>query len=450
MGCQSRWRASWTFFSICPFSQPEAEHCQTKFYTACFGTGTRSSFTVFAHESAPRSARFVAENGLYLFALTVPKLFLDEEGYAVSTAVDGPTALEAVARGTMRPDLVLADYNLPNGLNGVQVSEKLSQELNRGIPFIILTGDISMETLRDIALHDCVHLNKPVKLGELTRTIEKLLAKPPDLHVVSPHHTAEALSVSAGAKIIVVDDDDLVREAMRAVLEDDGRVVETYSSCETFLEAFDPSKSACLLIDAYLPGMSGLELLERLRNDGHSLPAIMITGNADVPMAVQAMKAGALDFIEKPIGREELIGGIERALELSRNSGKLLELRESASAHLAESTTRQREVMERVLAGQPSKNIAADLGISQRTVENHRAGIMKRTGSKSLPALASWGSWRRAEKNSRRSRLKSRGARAVNWRGYGQGPRADECDHRRFWSRPPRRSPTKSRASSSC
>ena len=216
----------------------------------------------------------------------------------------------------------------------------------------------------------------------------KLLSKPPDPLVAPPRHAAPELSVSGKVRIIVVDDDDQVREAIRAVLEDDGRVVETYSSCEAFLEAFDPGKSACLLIDAYLPGMSGLELLERLHNDGHSLPTIMVTGNADVPMAVKAMKAGALDFIEKPIGREEVIASIERALELSRDSGKLLELRESASAHLAGLTIRQREVMERVLAGQPSKNIAADLGISQRTVENHRAGIMKRTGSKSLPALA--------------------------------------------------------------
>jgi two-component system CheB/CheR fusion protein len=114
----------------------------------------------------------------------------------------------------------------------------------------------------------------------------------------------------------------------------------------------------------------------------------MITGNADVPMAVKAMKAGALDFIEKPIGREELIAGIERALELSQDSGKLAKLRESAAAHFAGLTPRQRDVMDRVLGGQPSKNIAADLGISQRTVENHRASIMKRTGSKSLPALA--------------------------------------------------------------
>jgi two-component system, chemotaxis family, CheB/CheR fusion protein len=196
------------------------------------------------------------------------------------------------------------------------------------------------------------------------------------------------LSVSGGARIVVVDDDDLVREAIRAVLEDDDRVVETYPSCEAFLEGFHSDRPACLLIDAYLPAMSGLELLEKLHIDGHSLPAIMITGNADVPMAIKAMKAGALDFIEKPIGREELLASIERALELSHDSEKLMEWRATAAGHLAGLTPRQRDVMERVLAGQPSKNIAADLGISQRTVENHRAGIMKRTGSKSLPALA--------------------------------------------------------------
>ena len=112
------------------------------------------------------------------------ELFLKEEGYQTSTAVDGPAALELLARGTMRPDLVLADYNLPNGMNGVQVSQKLRQELDRQIPFIILTGDISTETLRDIALHDCVQFNKPVKLNDLTRAIEKLLAKPPEPRVL--------------------------------------------------------------------------------------------------------------------------------------------------------------------------------------------------------------------------------------------------------------------------
>ena len=134
--------------------------------------------------------------------------------------------------------------------------------------------------------------------------------------------------------------------------------------------------------------MTGLELLRKLRADGHHLPAIMITGESDVAIAVEAMRAGATDFIEKPIGREELIASLDRALEHSRDSNKALEWRESAATHLAGLTPRQVQVMEMVLAGHPSKNIAADLGISQRTVENHRMRIMKRTGSKSLPALA--------------------------------------------------------------
>ena len=114
----------------------------------------------------------------------------------------------------------------------------------------------------------------------------------------------------------------------------------------------------------------------------------MITGSSDVAIAVQAMKAGAADFIEKPVGGGELLASIERAIEQSRDSGRLVAWRESAANHLANLTPRQREIMELVLAGAPSKNIAAELGISQRTVENHRASIMKKTGSKSLPALA--------------------------------------------------------------
>ena len=182
--------------------------------------------------------------------------------------------------------------------------------------------------------------------------------------------------------------DDQVREAIRTVLEDHGRVVESYASSEAFLDAFDPGRSACLLIDAYLAGMSGLELLEKLHDEGHRLPAIMITGNADVPMAVEAMKAGALDFIEKPIGRD---GSHRSHRSGSRTVAGCRQIGEAArigGAHLAGLTPRQRDVMDRVLAGQPSKNIAADLGISQPTVENHRASIMKRSGSKSLPALA--------------------------------------------------------------
>ena len=124
----------------------------------------------------------------------------------------------------------------------------------------------------------------------------------------------------------------------------------------------------------------------------------MITGNSDVPMAVQAMKAGASDFIEKPISRDELLASVERALEQSRDSSKLSARREDAAKHVAGLTPRQHQIMELVLAGHPSKNIAADLGISQRTVENHRASIMKKTGSKSVPALARSGARRCLER----------------------------------------------------
>ena len=119
--------------------------------------------------------------------------------------------------------------------------------------------------------------------------------------------------------------------------------------------------------------MNGLELLQRLNDAGHQLPAIMITGYSDVPMAVHAMKAGAMDFIEKPIGRDDLLASVERALEQSKDASKLSAWREDAANHLAGLTSRQHQIMDMVLAGHPSKNIAADLGISQRTVENHRA-----------------------------------------------------------------------------
>ncbi len=191
----------------------------------------------------------------------------------------------------------------------------------------------------------------------------------------------------ASAAIIVIDDDHLVRDALRGLLEDWGRIVEAYPSGEEFLAAHSPGQGACLLIDACLPGMSGLALLRRLHEDGDRLPVIMITGNGDVTMAVDAMKAGAWDFIEKPIDGAQLLVIVQRAVDQACESNTLHAWRESAATHLTGLTQRQRQIMDLVLAGHPSKNIAADLGISQRTVENHRAAIMRKTGSKSLPAL---------------------------------------------------------------
>jgi two-component system CheB/CheR fusion protein len=316
------------------------------------------------------------------------EIFLKGEGYRAIAAPDGVAALELVTHGMIRPDLILADYNLPHGMDGLQLVARLRGVLHRQIPVVILTGDISTGTLRHIALQDCVQLNKPVKLKELTQVIQRLLlASPPVKEPRVPHPPAAAGKL-APPVIFVVDDDGAVRDAVRAVLEDDGKIVEDFAACEEFLAAWRPGREGCLVIDAYLPGMSGLELLRRMKDAGHHLPAVMITGNSDVAIAVEAMKAGASDFIEKPISRGELLVCVGRALEQSRDSSKLSAWHDEAAGHLADLTPRQREIMELVLAGHPSKNIAADLGISQRTVENHRASIMKKTGSKSLPALA--------------------------------------------------------------
>ena len=313
-------------------------------------------------------------------------LLLEGEGHHTTTAEDGRKALEFAMQGTIRPDLLVADYNLPKGLNGLQVVAELRETLGYEIPAIILSGDISTDTLREIAQGGHLHLNKPVKAKELMDLIRCCLAQPPPAVKASTRQPAPAGGPRLPT-VFVVDDDSAVREAMRDLLQQDGRTVELYASSEAFLAAYHPGREGCLLVDARMPGMGGLQLLRRLKSEGTRLPAIMITGQGDVPMAVEAMQAGAADFIEKPIGRGELFASIERALESTGDSAKLSALREAAATRLAGLTARQRQIMELVLAGHPSKNIAADLGISQRTVENHRAAVMKKTGSHSLSAL---------------------------------------------------------------
>ena len=306
-------------------------------------------------------------------------VILNEEGHAVTCVADSRAALALVRDSKIQPDLVLSDFNLPGGMNGLELAERLRAKLERQLPVIILTGDISTDTLRNIARDDCVQLNKPVKLNALTQAIQRLLVG------------VQAVPIArsgAGPVIYVVDDDLNIREAMRDMLEVDGRSVEVYADGESFLAAYTPGREGCLLIDAYLPGMTGLEVLRKLNGAGDQMPAIMITGNSDVAMAVQAMKAGASDFIEKPIGPRELLASVARALELARDTNKRAAHHEAAAQHVAGLTKRQRQIMDMVLTGQPSKNIAADLGISQRTVENHRAAIMIKTGATSLPALA--------------------------------------------------------------
>jgi two-component system CheB/CheR fusion protein len=272
-------------------------------------------------------------------------------------------------------------------MNGLQVTAKLRSMLRRHIPVIILTGDISSGTLHDIALQNCVRLNKPVKTNELMEIIQRLLPQPQSADRATPPQADEVVEDADAPIVFVVDDDSHIRDGIRQLLEEGGRRVKGYATCEAFLAEYRPGSEACLLVDAYLPGMNGLELLQQLNETGHWLPAIMITGYGDVPTAVLAMKAGALDFIEKPVSPEELVASVETALNQSRDATKLEARRESAKKVIAGLTARQHEVMTLVLAGRPNKIIAEELGISQRTVENHRAVVMKKTGAISVPGL---------------------------------------------------------------
>lgn len=316
-------------------------------------------------------------------------LLLSSEGYRCITAEDGPTALALHLAERDRPDLVLADFNLPNRINGLDLVQTIRERLGENVPAILLTGDISTETLRDVATMNCRYLSKPIKTMELSRNISVALTGQRDPVPLNATRDAGAMTAAPGSPTVyVVDDDPLIRDAVQTALETEGRTAVAFSNCEDFLAAYQPGPDTCLLVDSKLPGMQGLELLQKLRSDGDGLPAIMITGVGDVATAVKAMKAGAQDFIEKPIAGDDLVASIEQALARSRDTAAYKTWKKDAAAHLARLTPRQRDVLDLVLAGHPSKNIAADLGISQRTVENHRAAIMKKTGVKSLPALA--------------------------------------------------------------
>ena len=330
--------------------------------------------------TARRSAILVVEDDPDLLA--VLEQSLRDEGHIVSTAVDGPAALRQIAQST--PELLLADYNLPNGLSGLDLAVGLREAVGRQVPAIILTGDISAETKSLLAAQHVPLLTKPVRQHDLLLAIDELLAAEPWPRTLAPvgeHGT------SGRPTVFVVDDDADVRSSLMAVLAEDGLQAEAYSSGEAFLTAYHNGEG-CLLVDAYMPGMSGIDLLERLRKDGHSLPALMITGQSDVHMAVTAMKAGALDFIEKPVGRVELLASVTRALAQSHDTQQVVAWRAEAARRVGELTPRQHQIMTCVLAGQPSKNIAADLGLSQRTVESHRAAVMRKTGATSMPDLA--------------------------------------------------------------
>jgi two-component system CheB/CheR fusion protein len=175
--------------------------------------------------------------------------------------------------------------------------------------------------------------------------------------------------------------------ATRELCNEIGYEVETFSDLPAFLSGRRSGERGCLLVDMTVLETQGFDFIGRLRDEDDCLPCIVMSADASCPMVVQAMRAGAVDFIERPVCRELFVASLERALNQADRLLNASTLRRTAAARIATLTLRQHEIMDLVIAGHPSKNIAADLGISQRTVENHRASIGRKTSSKSLSAL---------------------------------------------------------------
>lgn len=193
--------------------------------------------------------------------------------------------------------------------------------------------------------------------------------------------------MNRNASVLIVDDDDAVRSSLRLLLKSVGLPAIAYASATDFLSAWQPEQPGCLVLDVRMPGMSGLELQHELNRRGAIIPVIFITGHADIPMAVEAIQHGAFDFLQKPFRDQDLIDRVQRALTTDAQQRRELAKREVIRERFDSLTPREREVLTLVTRGKANKVMAGDLGVSQRTVEIHRARVMEKMGAASLAQL---------------------------------------------------------------
>ncbi len=312
----------------------------------------------------------------------VLKEFLVEEGHSVFAYSDAKSALAWASHDAAQPDLLLTDFDLRGGISGLQLAQDLPDILGNDVPSIILTGDITAETSKAIAATGFRQVIKPVMPKVLRDLISEMLQ--------TTQSAQKRGGPRAGASIPtvhVIDDDPTILQTTRRLFEAEGWNVICHASAEEFLVFPRPDALDCLLVDALLPEMSGVELLSLLQSENSKAPAVMLTGHGDAAMAVAAMKAGALDLIEKPAIAAELLAAVRNAFKVAKTKPAGKSTRKTTNQHFAKLTTREKQVLARILEGAPNKIIAADMGINQRTVENHRASVMRKTGATSLPAL---------------------------------------------------------------
>ena len=190
-----------------------------------------------------------------------------------------------------------------------------------------------------------------------------------------------------GELIFVVDDDDAVRASLRAVLETAGYRTMQFGTGAEFLQYPHAGLGACVLLDVKMPGLDGMEVQRRLNDRGAALPVVIVTGHGDIAMAVQAMRAGAADFLEKPVSRDRLLESVARAVGIRRSARPDRQDRSGIDARLRALTTREQQVLEQLVMGRTNKAAALELGISSRTVEVYRRNVMAKMGAGSLSHL---------------------------------------------------------------
>jgi FixJ family two-component response regulator len=187
--------------------------------------------------------------------------------------------------------------------------------------------------------------------------------------------------------VFVVDDDEAMRDSIACLLESVNLTCKKFGDAGAFLEFCDPGRHGCILLDIRMPGMSGMEVLENLKANSVALPVIIITGHGDVPLAVRALKMGAFDFVQKPFNANELLDRVRAALLQVQERRQKDRSRDKLRSHFDALTGREREIMELVVAGNPSKVIGMKLGISSRTVDIHRSNIMRKLNIRTVAEL---------------------------------------------------------------
>ncbi len=188
-------------------------------------------------------------------------------------------------------------------------------------------------------------------------------------------------------QVFIIDDDEAVRDAMVLLMQSVGLQALAYSDAKAFLDAAHDEHPACLILDVRMPGMSGLQLAREAQVRRQAWPIIFVTGHGDVPMAVEAMREGAFDFLQKPFREETLIQRVQRAIEQDHNDQVAASEREEIEERVKDLTPREREILQRIVDGESNKVIAIELGISARTVELHRANVMDKMQARSLAHL---------------------------------------------------------------